>query len=120
LGYGDNILARREAIDRGADDAIMLNTKGHAACATVGNIFFRIDGRWVTPPREDGILPGLARRRFIAELGAAESSVTSDMIRDSDAGFVCNSLGFSLIKSIDGRDLSQDQVDLPTQAVYSP
>ncbi|MBR0793700.1 aminotransferase class IV [Bradyrhizobium manausense] len=118
LGYGDNILARREAIDRGADDAIMLNTKGHVACATVGNIFFRVDGRWVTPPRDDGILAGLARKRFIAELGAAESSVTTDMIRRSDAGFVCNSLGFSLIKSIDGRD--QDQADLPTQAVYSP
>src|SRR5262249_9482625 len=38
LGYGDNILARREAIERGADDAIMLNTKGHVACATVGNV----------------------------------------------------------------------------------
>jgi branched-chain amino acid aminotransferase len=120
LGYGDNILARREAIDRGADDAIMLNTKGHVACATVGNIFFRIDGRWVTPPREDGILPGLARKRFIAELGAAESSVTSDMIRKSDAGFVCNSLGFTRIKSVDWRDLSEDLTEVPIQAVYSP
>jgi len=120
LGYGDNILARREAIDCGADDAIMLNTKGHVACATVGNIFLRIDGRWVTPPKEDGILPGLARKRFIAELGAVESSVTSDLLRQSDAGFVCNSLGSSLIKSIDGRDLSQAQADLPTLAVYSP
>lgn len=120
LGYGDNILARREAIDRGADDAIMLNTKGHVACATVGNIFLGIDGRWVTPPREDGILPGLARKRFIRELGAVESSITSDMIRKSDAGFVCNSLGASLIRSIDGRDLSQDQTDIPLQSVYSP
>jgi branched-chain amino acid aminotransferase len=98
----------------------MLNTKGHAACATVGNIFFRIDGRWVTPPREDGILPGLARKRFITELGAAESSITTDMIRTSDAGFVCNSLGSSLVKSINGRDLSQDQANIPIQAVYSP
>lgn len=119
LSYGDNILARREAISRGADDAIMLNTKGHVACATVGNIFFRIDGRWVTPPGEDGVLPGLARKRFIAQLGAVESSVTTDMIRKSDAGFVCNSLGASLIKSIDGRNLSEDQTDIPNQTVYS-
>jgi len=120
LGYGDNILARREAIDRGVDDAIMLNTEGHVACATVGNVFFRIEGAWVTPPKADGILPGLARRRFIAELGAAEASISSDMLRKPDAGFVCNSLGFSRIKSIDGRDLPGDLTEIPLQSVYSP
>jgi branched-chain amino acid aminotransferase len=120
LGYGDNILAKREAIERGAGDAIMLNTKGHVACATVGNVFFRIDGGWVTPPIADGILPGLARRRFIAELGAVESSISIDMIRKSDAGFVCNSLGFSQVKSVDGRDLPGDLTEIPIQAVYSP
>ena len=120
LGYGDNILARREAIERGADDAIMLNTEERVACATVGNVFFRIEGAWVTPPIADGILPGLARRRFIAELGAVESSMSSDIIRKSDAGFVCNSLGFSQIKSIDGHDLAGDLSEIPIQAVYSP
>jgi len=113
-------LARREAIERGADDAIMLNTKEHVGCATVGNVFFRIEGDWLTPPIADGILPGLARRRFIAELGAVESSMSSDIIRKSDAGFVCNSLGFSQIRSIDGRDLPGDLSELPIQAVYSP
>jgi branched-chain amino acid aminotransferase len=120
LGYGDNILARREAIDRGVDDAIMLNTAGHVACATVGNVFFRIEGAWVTPPKADGILPGLARKRFIAELGAAEAPISSDMLRTSDAGFVCNSLGLSRIKSIDGRGLPGDLIAIPIQAVYSP
>jgi branched-chain amino acid aminotransferase len=42
------------------------------------------------------------------------------MIRKSDAGFVCNSLGFSQIRSIDGRDLPGDLTELPIQAVYSP
>lgn len=120
LAYGDNILARREAIDRGADDAIMLNTAGHVACATVGNLFFRIDGAWITPPVSDGILPGLARKRFIAKLGAVESSISRETILKSNAGFVCNSLGLSKIKSIDGRDLSEDLTELPIGAVYSP
>jgi branched-chain amino acid aminotransferase len=120
LNYGDNILARREAIERGRDDAIMLNTDGHVACATVGNVFFRIAGDWVTPPRADGILPGLARKRFIAELGAVESSISSEMIRKSDAGFVCNSLGFSQMRRIDGHDLPGDLTEIPIQAVYSP
>jgi branched-chain amino acid aminotransferase len=120
LGYGDNILARREAIERGADDAIMLNTAGHVACATVGNVFFRIEGAWVTPPNADGILPGLARKRFIAELAAAESSLSAEQIQKSDAGFVCNSLGFTRIKNLDGRDLPGDLDGIPIQAVYSP
>ncbi len=120
LGYGDNILARREAIERGADDAIMLNTQGHVACATVGNVFFRIAGSWVTPPIADGILPGLARKRFIAELRAAELSLSCELIQKSDAGFVCNSLGFSQIKSLDGRALPGDLSEIPIEAVYSP
>ena len=111
-------LALIEAL--GADDAIMLNTKGHVACATVGNLFFRIEGNWVTPPRADGILPGLARKRFIAELGAAEPSLSSELIQKSDAGFVCNSLGFTQIKSIDGRDLPGDLSEVPIRAIYSP
>lgn len=119
LGYGDNILARREAIERGADDAIMLNTEGHVACATVGNVFFRVEGAWVTPSRESGILPGLARKRFIAELDAVESSLSTELIRKSDAGFVCNSLGFTQIKSIDGHGLRGDLSEIPIQAVYS-
>lgn len=120
LGYGDNVLARREAIERGADDAIMLNTAEHVACATVGNVFFRMAGDWVTPPIADGILPGLARRRFIAELGAVESSLSTELIQTSDAGFVCNSLGFTQIKRIDGRDLPGDLSEIPIPAVYSP
>jgi len=119
LGYGDNIVARREAIERGADDAIMLNTEGHVACATVGNVFFRMEGAWVTPPIAAGILPGLARRRFIAELGAVELSLSSEQIQKSDAGFVCNSLGFTQIRSLDGRDLPGGLSGIPIQAVYS-
>ena len=59
LNYGDSILARREALSRGATDALMLNGRGYVVCATVGNLFVRINGEWVTPPVSDGILPGI-------------------------------------------------------------
>jgi len=36
LAYLDNVLARREARAAGADEAVMLNTDGHVACAAAG------------------------------------------------------------------------------------
>jgi len=102
LNYGDNILARREAIARSATDAIMLNTKGHIACATVGNLFFNVGGVWLTPQLSDGILPGLARKRLIEKLGAEEQSLLPGIVRDVDSAFISNSLGCSPIVEIEG------------------
>lgn len=102
LNYGDNILARREAIARGASDALMLNGKGHIACATVGNVFFNVGGTWLTPPLADGILPGLARRRLIEKLSAQEQSLLPEIVRDVDSAFISNSLGCSPIVEIEG------------------
>jgi branched-chain amino acid aminotransferase len=120
LNYGDNIIARREAIERDAGDAIMLNTKGQIACATVGNVFFRIAGSWKTPSCADGILPGLARRRFLKEIDAVEAPLSIEAIMRSDAGFVSNSLGCTQIKSIDGHIFTGDLSDLPISSVYRP
>jgi len=102
LNYGDNILARREAIARDATDALMLNGKGFVACATVGNVFFNVGGTWLTPPLADGILPGLARKRLIEALGAQEQSLRPDIVREVDAAFISNSLGCSPIVEIEG------------------
>jgi branched-chain amino acid aminotransferase len=107
LNYGDNILARREAVQKSASDALMLNTKNHVACATVGNIFFRIDGKWTTPKLSDGILPGIARAKIIPELGATECTLTEQDIAQADAAFLSNSLGCGAITSIEGRALQQ-------------
>jgi branched-chain amino acid aminotransferase len=39
LAYLDNVLAAREAAEAGADDALLLNTRGHVACTTIANLF---------------------------------------------------------------------------------
>ena len=119
LNYGDNIIARREAISRGATDALMLNTKGHVACATVGNVFIRTAGRWMTPTIPDGILSGLARWRLIKEIGAIEATLTIDDVGRADAAFISNSLGCSMIRSIDGRLLSGTIDEGPLHSIYS-
>jgi branched-chain amino acid aminotransferase len=116
LNYGDSILARREAESRGADDALIGNGRGHIACATVGNIFLRIAGRWVTPPIADGVLPGIARRRLIPMLDAAERSIDEAALSRAEAGLISNSLSLAAIREVDGRpwdDVSSLAAGLP-------
>ena len=61
LPYLDNLLALAEARAHGADDALLLNTRGTIACATVANVFVIRDGHLETPPVCDGALPGTMR-----------------------------------------------------------
>ena len=117
LNYGDNILARREAIAKGASDALMLNTQGHVACATVGNVFFRINGQWVTPRLADGILPGIARAKIIQRTAAIERILVEPDLLQADAAFISNSLGCTPIASIEGHELPGGEA-LPDLSIY--
>lgn len=113
LNYGDNIIARREAIEKGATDALMLNSRGDLACATVGNVFMRLDGRWITPQIADGILPGIARAKIIQLLDATECSIPEAELVRADAAFISNSLGCAVIKELEGRPLDGEESLLP-------
>ncbi len=61
LNYLNNVMAKLEARDAGADEAIMLTAQGHVAECTGDNIFLVIDGQIVTPPTCEGILDGITR-----------------------------------------------------------
>ena len=118
LNYGDSILARREALSRGATDALMLNGHGYVVCATVGNLFVRINGEWVTPPVSDGILPGIARAKIIPCLHAQQTSLSEADVRSADAAFISNSLGSADIAEIDGVEFRPYLAELPVEALY--
>jgi branched-chain amino acid aminotransferase len=66
LNYLPSILARIEASERGADDALLLNHAGRLAEASAGNIFLKRGGVWLTPPLAEGVLPGIRRARLLA------------------------------------------------------
>lgn len=118
MSYGDNILARREAESRGADDALMMNGKGNIACTTVGNIFLRLGKEWITPPISDGILSGTARRRLIPMLGATERSITAAELERAEAGLISNSLSLQAIRDVDNRALDSVVGVIETLAVF--
>src|SRR5438552_200391 len=59
--YLNNILALREAIDAGCDDAILLDLQGRVTEATTSNVFFVQRGVIITPPLNLGMLEGVTR-----------------------------------------------------------
>lgn len=61
LNYLNNVLAKREARLRGADEALILNHAGLVAEASVANVFIVTKGSLVTPPATDGSLSGITR-----------------------------------------------------------
>lgn len=56
-----NVLARAEAEEQGADEALLLNTNGEVAETAGGNIFWVYQDKICTVPTGRGILPGVTR-----------------------------------------------------------
>ncbi len=65
LNYLNNIMAKAEAKDAGADEAILLTVDGHVSECTGDNIFIVRDGEVFTPPTSEGILEGITRKLVI-------------------------------------------------------
>jgi len=69
LNYLNHILARIEANNAGADEAILLNAQGRVAEGTADNIFIVRRGELLTPPVIEGALEGITRNTLL-ELAA--------------------------------------------------
>jgi branched-chain amino acid aminotransferase len=65
LNFLNNILAKIEAKEKGAYEAVMLNGEGFITEGTVSNIFFVAGGALCTPSAESGILDGITRELVI-------------------------------------------------------
>ena len=95
--YLDSLIARQEAIDQGADDAVMLTTAGNLAEATSSNLFMVREGNVLTPDIGCGFLPGVTRETVIelcGELGIICTPVMAgtDVLLSADEVFLTNSL----------------------------
>jgi branched-chain amino acid aminotransferase len=124
LGYLDNVLAARAAADRGAEEAILLNNAGRVAGAARANIFAVLDGRLLTPPLSDGVLPGIARR-VVLELAEAlristqEASLSPADLAGAREIFLTNSL-FEIrsVGRLEDRELGQSEIAAKLRADY--
>ncbi len=111
LNYLNNALAKLEARQRGADEALLLGAAGCVAEASVANVFAVGDGVLTTPPPTDGALAGLTRAGVLelaAELGipTRERSLGRLDLFAADEVFLTGSgAGLVPVRSLDGRSL---------------
>ncbi len=97
LAYLDNVMARREALAVGADEAVMLNHDGDLACAAASNLFWIEGTQLLTPDLSCGVLAGTERARVLA--AAAEAGIearpvqaSAEALQRADGIFLTNSL----------------------------
>ncbi len=94
--YLNGILARREALAAGVDEAITLDTEGNLAEGATCNLFLVRDGTLYTPSLSGPVLPGITRS-VVLELAQAEGipveegSYRPEALLAADEAFLTNS-----------------------------
>jgi len=92
LNYLNSVMAKIEANEAGADEAICLDKNGFVAEGVGENIFIVKNGRLFTPPVCSGALPGITAQvaaRLAAKLGVevTESNITPYQLFNADEVF---------------------------------
>ena len=104
--YTNRLAILEQARLAGFDDAIVVNSQGNICEGSVTNLIANIDGRWVTPPTTDVVLPGIIRQILIENELVAIESIPADRLAEITSAFFISSLRLShAISSIDSRPL---------------
>jgi branched-chain amino acid aminotransferase len=95
--YLEFILAKKQALEQGYDDGLLLNTKGAITELTTANIFIVIGDKIMTPSLTDGVLPGVTRQTILTiahdlKLAILEKTIYPTDITHASECFVTNSL----------------------------
>jgi aminodeoxychorismate lyase len=103
-----HVMARAEAVERGADEALLLNTNGEVAETASGNLFWVHDDAVCTVPAERGVLPGITRAVVLEicrtlGLKTNQRAIKPEALRNSSGLFVTQSaLGIVPVAAFDG------------------
>ena len=115
LNYLNNVLARIEANDRGADEALMLDAQGYVAEATVDNFFIVTEHALLTPPTATN-LKGVTRETLLAVavglgIRTDERPFTLFDVWTAREAFICGT-GAEVVPvlSVDGRTIGSGEV----------
>ncbi len=117
------ILAKREAEERGAAEAILLNMSGHLTEGTSTNLFFGSGGKLCTPALEEGILWGITRDiviRIGRDLGfeVVEGEFHPGDLESADEAFLSfTTAGVVPISEVDGNAIGKETAGSMTRSI---
>lgn len=113
LNYLPSVLPKLEARQRGADEALLLNPRGHIAEAAVANVFALRGTTLMTPPGSDGCLEGI-NRGAVMELSekigltVVERSIgRADLFQANEVFLTGSGASVIHVRSLDGRVLGE-------------
>ncbi|ODS54669.1 MAG: branched-chain-amino-acid transaminase [Acidobacteria bacterium SCN 69-37] len=116
-GYLNSALARREAIDHGYTEAILLTEDGHVSEGSAEHVFIVREGRLISPPSTEDNLDGITRQSLIAlaqeDLGIpfVERPIGRTELYVADEMFLCGTgAEITPVRSVDRRTIGDGQV----------
>jgi len=118
------ILARTEAEERGADEALLLNLEGDVAEAASSNVFWITNGTVATPPLRNGVLGGVTRDVVLElcrkhQVRISEQPISRAELLRTDGVFLTNSAtGIVPVSELDAQKLNQSPLVRELQQWY--
>jgi branched-subunit amino acid aminotransferase/4-amino-4-deoxychorismate lyase len=103
-----HVMARMEAVEKGADEALLVNTSGEVAETASGNLFWVYQDNICTMPTGRGVLPGITRSvvlEICRTLGLPTNKrvIKPEALRKSEGIFITQStLGIVPVMTPDG------------------
>jgi branched-chain amino acid aminotransferase len=117
LSYAANMLATRLAVERGADEALLVTPHGRLLEGPTSSFFYVLGGTLYTPPLSDHILDSITRRRLVAALAVEERSVAVDEVPEMSEAFLAGTTREAQpVSEIEGRPLPQVPGPLTSRA----
>jgi len=121
--YINSAFVKDEAEEKGADEAIVLNTAGKVAEGSACNLFIVRNGTLITPPITSDILEGITRRsvmQFAQDAGipVEQREIDRTELYIADEAFFCGTgVQIAWIELIDGRPIGNAQCGPITEQI---
>ena len=98
----DAARVRAGIIDRKEKKEVLLfNEAGEVTECSITNVYFWRNGQWVTPKKESGCLPGVARRWMLENGRAVEGTVRKEEVQDGELVLLSNGLYIAQLGRVD-------------------
>ena len=116
--YVNSILAKREANNRGFDEALFTDREGNVVECTGANVFMVRDGALTAVEHPDA-LPGITRDTLLQLTGATSRTVTLDELMDADEVFACGTAAeVAPVSQVEARRYGDNPVTRELAALY--